>query len=74
VDPGRCALCLTCVRTCPYGVPRVGAHAHAEIEPALCHGCGTCAAECPGKAIELQHYTDAQLIAKTAALFAETAA
>jgi hypothetical protein len=26
-------------------------------------------AECPGKAISLQHFTDAQIIAKTDALF-----
>ncbi len=70
VTPGRCAACLTCVRTCPYGIPRIDEHAHAVIDPAQCHGCGICAAECPGKAIELKHYTDEQLIAKSEALFA----
>jgi MinD superfamily P-loop ATPase len=39
------------------------------IEPAECHGCGCCVAECPGKAITLKHFTDQQIIAKTAALF-----
>jgi heterodisulfide reductase subunit A2 len=71
VDPGRCAACLTCVRTCPYGIPRVDEHAHAVIDPAQCHGCGACAAECPGKAITLKHFTDEQLIAKTEALFTQ---
>ncbi len=70
VTPGRCAACLTCVRTCPYGIPRIGEHDYAVIDPAQCHGCGICAAECPGKAIELKHYTDEQLIAKSEALFA----
>ena len=70
VDSGRCAACLTCVRTCPYGIPRVDEHAHAVIDPAQCHGCGTCASECPGKAIDLKHYTDEQLIAKSEALLA----
>jgi heterodisulfide reductase subunit A-like polyferredoxin len=71
VEAGRCAACLTCVRTCPYHIPRVDEHSHAVIDPALCHGCGTCAAECPGKAITLCHFTDEQLIAKSAVLVAE---
>jgi heterodisulfide reductase subunit A-like polyferredoxin len=72
VDPSRCAVCLTCVRTCPYHVPYVVSPGQsvkkaAYIDPALCQGCGACVAECPAKAIQLQHYTDRQLIAKTAA-------
>jgi heterodisulfide reductase subunit A-like polyferredoxin len=70
VDSALCAACLTCVRTCPYGIPRVEEHSHAVIDPSQCHGCGTCAAECPGKAITLKHFTDEQMIAKTAALMA----
>jgi heterodisulfide reductase subunit A-like polyferredoxin len=72
VETGRCAACLTCVRTCPYDIPQVDEHSHAVIDPALCHGCGTCAAECPGKAITLKHFTDEQLIAKTEALFVKS--
>ena len=72
VETGRCAACLTCARTCPYGIPRVDEHSHAVIDPSQCHGCGACAAECPGKAITLKHFTDEQLIAKTQALFAES--
>jgi len=74
VDPDRCAACLTCVRTCPYHVPYVGEEGYAVIDTAGCHGCGCCVAECPGKAITLKHFTDEQLIAKTAALFSECAA
>ncbi|MBW2084926.1 MAG: 4Fe-4S binding protein, partial [Deltaproteobacteria bacterium] len=22
--PDKCAVCLTCVRTCPFGVPHIG--------------------------------------------------
>jgi heterodisulfide reductase subunit A-like polyferredoxin len=71
VDPDKCAVCVTCVRTCPYNIPYIGEEGHAVIEPAECHGCGCCVAECPGKAIQLKHFTDEQIVAKTAALFAK---
>jgi heterodisulfide reductase subunit A len=69
-DPDRCACCLVCVRSCPYGVPRVK-DGRAHINPAECHGCGICAAECPAKVITLQHFTDDQILAKTHAMFAD---
>ncbi len=72
VNPDRCAACLTCVRTCPYGVPKIEDEGYAKIDPAECRGCGACVAECPGKAITLQHFTDEQIIAKEDALFMET--
>ena len=40
----------------------------AYVEPAICQGCGTCAAECPARAIQLTHYTDAQLRSNVRAL------
>ena len=70
INANSCAGCLTCVRECPYGIPRVTTYS-ARIDPAQCHGCGVCAAECPAKAITMQHFTDPQLIAKVEALFAE---
>jgi heterodisulfide reductase subunit A-like polyferredoxin len=77
VDQSLCVGCLTCVRTCPYDVPKIAADltgignivGAAQIEPTICHGCGTCVAECPAKAIQLMHYTDAQVLAKLDALF-----
>ncbi|MFH1091148.1 MAG: FAD-dependent oxidoreductase, partial [Pseudomonadota bacterium] len=68
VDPDKCAVCLTCVRTCPFGVPHIGEEGHAVIEPAICQGCGACVSECPGKAITLQHFTDEQILASAEAL------
>ncbi len=67
-EPEKCAACLTCVRVCPYSVPKIGANRVAEIEPVQCHGCGTCVGECPAKAIQLQHYTDEQMLAKISAV------
>jgi heterodisulfide reductase subunit A len=71
VNPEHCAVCLTCVRACPYGVPFINADHTAEINPALCHGCGICVAECPAQAIVLRHYTQGQLHAKIEALAEE---
>ena len=52
----------------PFQVPVIGEGGAAEIDPATCQGCGVCVAECPGKAIRLQHFTDTQVIAKVDAL------
>jgi heterodisulfide reductase subunit A-like polyferredoxin len=70
IDQAKCVGCLTCVRTCPFTIPKVryedvgvgeikGA---AYIDPAVCTGCGTCTAECPAKAIQLVAYRDEQII------------
>jgi heterodisulfide reductase subunit A-like polyferredoxin len=65
VDPQKCAICLTCLRTCPYGVPRVDqAEGVVVIDPAACQGCGNCASACPRKAIEVMHHRDRQFVAK----------
>ncbi len=68
VEGERCAACLTCVRVCPYDVPVVNARGEAEIDIVKCKGCGTCAAECPARAIDLMHYRGSQLEAKIGAL------
>jgi heterodisulfide reductase subunit A-like polyferredoxin len=68
VDEERCVACLTCVRSCPYNVPKINEKQVAFIEPAACQGCGICASACPRKAIRLRHYSDEQVIAKTAVL------
>ncbi len=69
VKDDLCASCLICVRSCPYGVPRINADGVSEIDVALCHGCGICASECPAKAIELNWYEDDQLLSKIDALW-----
>ena len=68
VNPDLCAACLICVRSCPYGVPRINESGVSEIDEAMCHGCGICAAECPAKAIELNWYEDDQILSKVDAL------
>jgi len=68
VEGDRCASCLVCVRSCPYGVPKINEEGVSEIDAALCHGCGICASECPAKAIELNWYEDDQILSKVDAL------
>ncbi len=68
VNPDNCASCLICVRSCPYGVPKINADGVSEIDEALCQGCGVCTAECPAKTIELAWYEDEQLLCKVESL------
>lgn len=72
VDPTKCVGCLTCTRTCPFGIPKVvefegrrgvgNLGGAAYIDPAECQGCGTCTGECPANAIQLLNYTDEQIM------------
>jgi heterodisulfide reductase subunit A len=67
-ESASCAGCLICVRSCPFGAPRIGKEGVVVIESVKCQGCGICAAECPAKVITLQNYTDDQLISKVCSL------
>jgi heterodisulfide reductase subunit A len=41
----------------------------AQINKALCKGCGTCAVWCPTNSITARHFTDNQIVAMITALF-----
>jgi heterodisulfide reductase subunit A-like polyferredoxin len=72
VSQEDCVGCLTCVRTCPFGIPAIQSDQSgvgslmgaAYIDPAQCHGCGTCTSECPAEAIQLMNYHDEQIMAQ----------
>ncbi len=72
VDTDYCVKCLTCVRSCPFGVPVFNTDEKViEINEAICHGCGVCTAVCPRQTIQLSYYEDEQITCKIDALLAE---
>ncbi len=71
VNVEKCAVCCTCVRTCPFDVPVIDPEIGAAfIDASLCQGCGMCVAECPGKAIFMVSCSDQMLIEAPSVLLA----
>ena len=63
--------CGICAKVCPYGAPVGVKGEKMVINPAKCHGCGTCVADCPFDAITQQHFTDEQIFAQIRAALAD---
>jgi heterodisulfide reductase subunit A len=71
VNTEKCAVCCTCVRTCPFEVPVIDREIGAAfIDASLCRGCGMCVAECPGKAIFMANCSDQMLTEAPSVLLA----
>jgi heterodisulfide reductase subunit A len=69
VDEEVCAGCGICVEVCPFGATSLDeCWGVSRVNGVLCKGCGACAAACPSKAICLQHFTAAQIMAQVDAL------
>lgn len=47
----KCAVCLTCLRLCPYMVPVLSDHSSVRIRNEQCQACGICVGACPAGAI-----------------------
>ena len=58
-----CVACLTCVRVCPWQIPKIDELGVAVIDPRACRACGICPSECPAGAIELNRSEDEKLLA-----------
>ncbi|HYB68178.1 MAG TPA: 4Fe-4S binding protein, partial [Candidatus Acidoferrales bacterium] len=52
---------------CPYGAPKVQ-DGKSKVLEVLCRGCGSCAAECPKRAITMRHFSENQILAQVKAL------
>lgn len=63
VERDQCAACLTCVRVCPWRIPKIDVQGVADIDAGQCRACGICVTECPAKAITLNQSEDERLIA-----------
>ncbi len=51
VDDNLCVGCLTCVRVCPFEVPKITRGDTTAYINGDCQSCGLCIVECPAKAI-----------------------
>lgn len=63
VERDLCVSCLTCVRGCPWRIPKIDSDGKAAIDANECRGCGICPTECPAQAIRLNESEDERLIA-----------
>ena len=58
----RCAKCYKCILACPYSAISINENGTIVVDLILCRGCGTCASQCPSKAIDLIYYRDDQFM------------
>lgn len=63
VERDLCVSCLTCVRVCPWSIPKIDASGVAAIDVEECRACGICVSECPAQAIILNESEDERLLA-----------
>ncbi len=68
VNPDRCVRCGLCVAICPHGAITLTADG-AVSDPAFCQACGLCAAACPSHAVELNNFTDKQILSQVEVAF-----
>jgi len=63
VNEDQCIGCGLCEEICAYGAHYIE-EGKSHTIAALCRGCGACAAECPRRAITMQHFRDEQVLAQ----------
>ena len=65
IAPERCSACLGCLNVCSFGAITFNAEQNtAEVNEALCKGCGACAAACPSEAPVLMGFNNKQRYAQ----------
>ncbi|HNY13517.1 MAG TPA: 4Fe-4S dicluster domain-containing protein, partial [Candidatus Wallbacteria bacterium] len=72
-----CVGCFLCVNACPYQAIEIEEIKSrdgklikkvAKVNSGVCQGCGTCVALCRSKSIDLQGFTNDQILAEIKAL------
>jgi heterodisulfide reductase subunit A len=67
VEEEKCVTCGACISICTYGAIDFNDTAlgrKARVNPVLCKGCGVCNTVCPTEAIQLQHFTDQEILSQ----------
>jgi len=68
VNKDRCAACGLCEQNCPFGAIAVDAkEAAAVVNTVLCKGCGVCTASCRMNAVDLNGFTNEEVLTQIAA-------
>jgi len=63
VRSSLCALCRRCIDTCPYSARWIDeVEQQVVVNPAMCQGCGACAAVCPSGAAVLAGFGKHQVL------------
>ena len=60
-----CSKCLTCLRICPYKIPRINADGKLEFDRDWCDECGLCAGICPASVVRFQANPQADWVKDT---------
>jgi len=71
VELKRCVGCMKCAMTCPFGAIKeleTRGEMKVEVIETVCQGCGICTSTCRQGAIQLQNFTDNQILAEVNAL------
>jgi len=66
-DEGLCNGCFVCGNVCPYKAISCDSGT-AEVNSALCQGCGACVVTCPSGAMDLQGFSNRQIMAEVDAI------
>jgi len=70
VNNERCAACGLCESNCPFGAIAVDMNeAAAVVNSVLCKGCGICTASCRMNAVDLNGFTNEEVLVQIAALY-----